>query len=292
MKVQSTGRPIGTLIKSPSNVSQPSAQEEKTASVSTEWVGLESKRTPLFKVPKKLGRNSVYLGAALLIFLIMIVIVIGLLQQKKKAAIAPTITIQATQVAVLPLAEPPTLAFSPSWTVSPTLTGTATATLTSAPTLTPTLEITRTPFPAFLVRPTPGFYPPDFTLPQLLSDHDVTLSQFFGKPILIFFWATWSFDCRSEINSLKTLQQNYADRGLVILAVNASESLSKVTAYQEANQLTYPVLLEQKNVAQIKYQVNSIPTHVFIDSEGKISYIHGGFMDLSQLENQVKAILP
>src|ERR1700686_3164384 len=54
--------------------------------------------------------------------------------------------------------------------------------------------------------------PPDFTLKDL-DDHDVSLSQFKGKVVLVNFWATWCEPCKIEIPWLVELQDKYAGRG-------------------------------------------------------------------------------
>ncbi|MBN4056478.1 MAG: hypothetical protein COA82_10350 [Alkaliphilus sp.] len=37
----------------------------------------------------------------------------------------------------------------------------------------------------------PGQRAPDFTLPLLIGDKEITLSEFRGKPVLLVFWVYW-----------------------------------------------------------------------------------------------------
>src|SRR5260370_23763352 len=59
---------------------------------------------------------------------------------------------------------------------------------------------------------------PDFTLKDL-EDHDVSLSEFKGKVVLVNFWATWCGPCKIEIPWLVELQGKYAALGFTVLAV-------------------------------------------------------------------------
>jgi len=63
---------------------------------------------------------------------------------------------------------------------------------------------------------------PDFTLKDL-DDHDVSLSQFKGKVVLVNFWATWCGPCKIEIPWLVELQERYAARGFTVLGVAMDE---------------------------------------------------------------------
>ena len=69
----------------------------------------------------------------------------------------------------------------------------------------------------------------DFTLKDL-EDHDVALSQFKGKVVLVNFWATWCWPCRIEIPWLIELQDKYSARGFTILGVAMDEEGKSVVA--------------------------------------------------------------
>src|SRR6266852_2318896 len=70
---------------------------------------------------------------------------------------------------------------------------------------------------------------PDFTLRDL-EDHDVSLSQFKGKVVLVNFWATWCGPCKIEIPWLVELQDKYAARGFTVLGVAMDEGGKSVVA--------------------------------------------------------------
>src|SRR3990172_4604151 len=81
----------------------------------------------------------------------------------------------------------------PTWTASPT------AAFTPSPTQ--QFTSTRTPFPVDLTGPLEGFYAPDFSLADSLTGQQVTLGEYYGRPVLIFFWTTWCPNCVTAVDS-------------------------------------------------------------------------------------------
>ena len=180
------------------------------------------------------------------------------------------------------------------------------ALLTSLPTLTPTF--TRTPTPTASVTPTPSnthtpqntatlkvqpsvrYLAPDFSLAELASGEEISLSQFAGQPVLVVFWATWCPHCLNEMPALNELQKNYGEKGLVLLAINVGESQASVSSYKIRNNLTFRILLDPQKAVEQKYKVTGIPAHFFIKPNGVISYIFAGGLPYKFLESQAEAL--
>jgi peroxiredoxin len=213
-----------------------------------------------------------------------------LLQQKaqaQKSSLQETLAV-AQALTSLPL---PTLI--PTWTASPTWTAFPTATFTETPTFTPTLQytLTRTPRPSNLIGPRVGLFAPDFSLIELASGQRVTLSHYDGQPVLLFFWATWCPHCNNEMEAIKTIAQTYKEAGLIVLTIDAAEDYATVTIYRSVHELTFPILLDPGSVAQAAYNVDSVPRHFFISSNGRIASIGWGEMTLDDLKVQVDEIM-
>lgn len=111
---------------------------------------------------------------------------------------------------------------------------------------------------------------PDFTLKNL-SDQDITLSSFKGKPVVLNFWATWCPYCRHERPDLKSLYEKFKDNDLVIVAVSTDRSSGTVKRFMEQNPAPYIVLTDPEGWAAVPYNIIGLPTTYLIDRKGKIS---------------------
>ena len=91
------------------------------------------------------------------------------------------------------------------------------------------------------------------------------------SPVVIDFHATWCGPCKVEMPSLETLYQRFKSKNLSLLAIsNDMFGAQIVKPFIKANNLTFPVLLDQQLQASNKFGVVSLPTTFMIDPEGNI----------------------
>ncbi|WP_043930717.1 peroxiredoxin family protein [Bacillus sp. EB01] len=112
-----------------------------------------------------------------------------------------------------------------------------------------------------------GVKAPDFEL-KTLKGGTVKLSELKGKKVMLNFWATWCAPCKKEMPDMQKLHEE-ASEDLVILAVNIDPQLD-VQGFIDENGITFPILLDEEDKVNQQYQVVSIPTSFFIDSNGVI----------------------
>jgi len=140
--------------------------------------------------------------------------------------------------------------------------------------------------------PSVGNPAPDFQLSDL-DGKTVSLSDFQGKPVLLNFWASWCRPCRVEMPHIQQVNEEWADKGLVVLAINTGETPSEVKKFMRDYELSLPVLLDTKRVVTEKYEVWSIPTTIFIDKDGIIqAKVIGAFTDKAAIETKLGEIIP
>ncbi len=118
----------------------------------------------------------------------------------------------------------------------------------------------------------------------------VKLSDFYGKPIVVNFWATWCPPCRSELPAFNELFTKYENQ-VVFLMVNLDDEISTVTALMKENGYTFPVYYDVYGGASKAYEVESIPETLFINADGTIENFHTGAMTKAILEGYIKKIL-
>jgi peroxiredoxin len=140
--------------------------------------------------------------------------------------------------------------------------------------------------------PQPGFLAPEFSLEEM-NGESVSLSSLRGRPVLINFWASWCPPCRSEMPAMQELFAEFADQGFTILAVNATnqDDLSEMKRFVEDNQLQFPILLDQSGTVANLYNLQSLPTSLFINKEGIVENLVIGGMSEALLRIRVNALL-
>lgn len=107
----------------------------------------------------------------------------------------------------------------------------------------------------------------------------VNLKDFYGKPIVVNFWASWCGPCKSEMPDFEEAYQTYGN-DVHFLMVNmtdgAGETVETAQAYIDEKGYTFPVYFDTMQDAAITYGVTSIPSTFFIDKDGHaVAYAQG-----------------
>ena len=146
--------------------------------------------------------------------------------------------------------------------------------------------------PQSIYAPQESFLAPDFTLTTLEGEL-LILSDLRGYPVILNFWASWCPPCRAEMPALQQVFDEYEDLGLIIAAINATnqDSLSEAAAFVSKNSLTFPIPLDKTGLVSRSYNLHSLPTTVFIDSQGIIrKIIIGGPIPTALVRIQVEKL--
>jgi peroxiredoxin len=110
----------------------------------------------------------------------------------------------------------------------------------------------------------------NFTLLDL-EDNAVSLSDFRGRRVILFFWTTWCPHCRRELRQLNDMQTEFLRSGTQLLAINIEESAGKVRRFMQNQPCYYKILLDSDAMIAQDYGIVGVPTYVFIDREGHVT---------------------
>ena len=116
--------------------------------------------------------------------------------------------------------------------------------------------------------PRAGGKAPDFTLPDLRGAV-VSLHDFTGRVVMLYFWATWCAVCRQEMPKLEQLARDYQDRGLVLVGINDEEP-EIALAYLKNKGSSLRSLVDRWQDVYKKYNVAGIPAVILIGRDGRI----------------------
>ncbi len=126
------------------------------------------------------------------------------------------------------------------------------------------------------------------------NNAEVRLSDRFGKPIVLNFWASWCGPCCSELPAFDAAAEQYADRVefmMVNLTDGFSETVDSVQSFLEENGYTFPVYFDTNEDAANAYSIYSIPLSVFIRADGTVLDTHIGAMDEATLQSYLEQLL-
>src|ERR1700754_166749 len=131
------------------------------------------------------------------------------------------------------------------------------------------------------------------SLPEIIGNQwidktPVKLSDLRGKVVLLDFWAHWCGPCQVTLPQLTRWHEKYKDKGLVILGLTKyyghggqkqmtpGEELVYLREFKKRNRLPYGIVVDEEDVNELNYGVNSIPMSFLIDRKGVLRYISPG----------------
>lgn len=135
----------------------------------------------------------------------------------------------------------------------------------------------------------PRLYPAmDFTVKDF-DGNDVKLSDYFGKPIVLNFWAYWCGPCQREMPEFNTRYEEL-NGDVVFLMVHVDPDTTQGRSYVVANGFDFPVVYDEKGQAAAAYGITSFPTTFFIDAEGNLQGYYIGVMNAELLQMGIDTI--
>ena len=124
-----------------------------------------------------------------------------------------------------------------------------------------------------------GSAAPRFEATTLAGD-PIDLTHLRGKVVLLNVWATWCEPCREEMPAMQALYEDYASKGLEIVAVSIDAPTGlrdrggrlggNVAAFAEDMGLTFPIWLDPSGKIYQTYRMTGVPESFVIDQFGDI----------------------
>lgn len=143
----------------------------------------------------------------------------------------------------------------------------------------------------FLMRPSHGDRAPPFSLPTI-DGSTLSLESLRGRPVLVYFWATWCGICRKNFPTFSRMARAAAAEGVSVLAISEDgegndqmvESFLSTLA-----QAPPTVLLDREGTVADEYQSVGVPDSVLIDANGIIVWRRSGGIDWD--DHDVRAMM-
>jgi len=95
--------------------------------------------------------------------------------------------------------------------------------------------------------------------------------EYFGRPLLINFWATWCPPCRKEMADLDALNASLGQNGLQLLAISVDADGNLVREYLRRERLGLTVLIDRNQQWSMSaLRVPGFPTTYLVGRDGVI----------------------
>jgi cytochrome c biogenesis protein CcmG, thiol:disulfide interchange protein DsbE len=130
---------------------------------------------------------------------------------------------------------------------------------------------------------------PDFAYQQA-GGGTWRLSEHRGQVVLLNFWATWCPPCRQETPGLVRLQNQFRSKSFAVAGVDMDENRQAIPAFLRKFGVTYPILLPGPDSVLVS-SVESLPTTLLIDKNGRVAQIYSGAVAESVFATDVKSLL-
>lgn len=142
--------------------------------------------------------------------------------------------------------------------------------------------------------PVPGAPRAKETILPDLEGNPFRFADHRGKVLLVNFWATWCPPCRKEMPSMQRLQNQWADKPFMVIAVDVGEDAETVWAYAAAHDLEFTMLRDKSSKTSLQWGVRGLPTTFLVDAEGRIVFraLGGREWDDPALMTEMEKLLP
>ena len=121
----------------------------------------------------------------------------------------------------------------------------------------------------------PGQQAPAFSLPG--KGANVSLDDYKGKYVYVDFWASWCAPCKRSFPWMSDLQRRYADRELVVVAINVDANRADAERFLASTPAAFTVAFDPSGETPRNYAIKGMPSSVLVDPSGKIVFKHAGF---------------
>ncbi len=116
----------------------------------------------------------------------------------------------------------------------------------------------------------------NFNLKELVGEKYYKLSDFRGKPVFLYFWASWCPPCRASVPAIEGLYEKFKDK-VYVIGINLDRDVNAALSFLNENDIQFLQLAGTKSEAPNRYKVRGIPASFIIDKYGSIVKRYSGY---------------
>ena len=131
---------------------------------------------------------------------------------------------------------------------------------------------------------------------EWINSKPLTMASLKGKVVLIDFWTYTCINCIRTLPYLKSWNEKYKDKGLVIIGVHTPEfefekNIKNVQKAVSDFKITYPVMQDNDYATWGAYDNQYWPAHYLIDKNGNVRDTHFGEGAYDETEEMIQKLL-
>ena len=120
--------------------------------------------------------------------------------------------------------------------------------------------------------------------PLNATDSTLDLEKYEGKVVVVDFWASWCVPCRRSFPWMNDMHTQYAEDGLVIIAINVDRKSENAAAFLAKYPAKFNIVYDPKAELAKEYGVEVMPSSFIVSRDGEIIDRHTGFKVKRQAE--------
>jgi len=132
---------------------------------------------------------------------------------------------------------------------------------------------------------------------EALDGKQLDLADYKGKVVVLNAWGSWCAPCRLEAKYFKKVAAATKDKGVQFVGVNTRDTeRSNAVSFEKDFGVTYPSFYDPTGKLLLRFpkgtfRLQSIPSTVVIDREGKLAARFVGPLDDTQLHKMIDPLI-
>ncbi|NHJ86433.1 MAG: redoxin domain-containing protein [Asgard group archaeon] len=133
----------------------------------------------------------------------------------------------------------------------------------------------------------------DWTLENILTDTQISFSNYKGKVILMDFFATWCIPCQDSMAEIRKIKAAFSSSELTIISVSsdsAEVSEAEIEAFAAKYLMDWKIVRDTIDLSTF-YQINYIPTFYIFDQNQEVYYASYDSIGSSTIINKIQSLV-